>query len=73
MNSMDVYDYEPIVTSSKPSTESKEEKGPNTSTSAPAVTTEQPNLNDEVQAAFGSLSKFWGGFRKQVRCPYTNH
>ena len=36
-------------------------------TTPPANPQPQPSLNEEVEQVVGQLSRFWGGFRKQVR------
>ena len=43
----------------------------------PAVTAAQsgpePSLNEEVTQVVGQLSRFWGGFRKQVGALFYPH
>ena len=36
-------------------------------TTPPANAQPTPSLNEEVSQVVGQLSRFWGGFRKQVR------
>ena len=60
---MDLYEYDAISATSGSRNESK---GEPESGAATPVATEQPTLNEEVQQAFVSLNRFWGGFRKQV-------
>jgi hypothetical protein len=33
----------------------------------------EPTLNEEVTQVVGQLSRFWGGFRKQVGALYSKH
>ena len=44
-------------------------------TTPPANPQPQPSLNEEVEQVVGQLSRFWGGFRKQVRIlvPVLSH
>ena len=64
MNTIDVFDYElakprtpqpPPPSASELSTSDLPGSGPR-----------EPTLNEEVSEALGQLSRFWGGFRKQV-------
>lgn len=65
MNSFDLYEFE----FNKPPTPVPRRDKPDealSSTATDAVTPSEPTLNDEVNQAFGQLSKFWGGFRASV-------
>ena len=69
MNAFDLFDYtltKPATPAPPASADQAAEGAAAGSSSANALTTTEPSLNDEINQAVGSLGRFWGGFRAQV-------
>ena len=67
MNSIDIFEYE-LAKPGTPQPPPTSVSVPTSESTNPGTTParREPTLNEEVNEALGQLSRFWGGFRKQV-------